>query len=80
MNTIFNGETTLNDTVYDYSGVWVRGGGKIAWRAVVRSTDVVCRPSGNFGDEVSDSDARAVVRELVKLSVEDALAQRAAAS
>ena len=76
MNTIFNGTITRDERVYDYSGVWTRRAGGIDWKAVVMNATVVCRPAGTVDEGLSDAEVRQVIRELVKISVEDAIAPR----
>jgi hypothetical protein len=72
MNTIFNGKITRSTIIYDYAGIWTRRSGGIDWKAVVRSSDVVCRPSGKLDETLTDHEVREVIRELVSLSVADA--------
>ena len=74
MNTIFSGSITRQELVYDYSGVWTRRPGGVDWKAVVMGATVVCRPSGTVDEGLDDVEVRQVIRELVKISVDDALA------
>ena len=77
MNNIFSGNITRDNAVYDYSGVWTRRSGGVDWKAVVRHADVVCRPSGTVDDGLSDAEVRKVIQELVRVGVDDALADPA---
>jgi hypothetical protein len=71
MNTIFNDTISRSAITYDYSGIWTRRMGGIAWKAIVRRSDVVCRPSGTLDDVLTDDQVRQVIRELVTLSIAD---------
>ena len=75
MNTLFNGIATRAKIRYDYSGVWTRRSGGIDWKAVVRNADVVCRPSGTLDDVLTDDEVRQAIRELVMISVADAIGE-----
>jgi hypothetical protein len=65
MNIIYNGSITRDGTIYDYSAVWTRRSGGIDWKAIVRNTDVVCRPSGILDDVLTDGQVRQVITQLV---------------
>jgi hypothetical protein len=69
MNIIYNGSITRDGTIYDYSAVWTRRSGGIAWKAIVRSADVVCRPSGVLDDILTDGQVRQVITQLVADSI-----------
>ena len=57
--------------IYDYSGVWSRGVRGVTWKAIVRSTDVVCTPSGEIVDEeVDDAEVERVIAALIELQIE----------
>ena len=69
MNIIYNGSITRDGTIYDYSAVWTRRSGGIAWKAIVRNSDVVCRPSGVLEDVLTDGQVRQVITQLVDDSI-----------
>ena len=69
MNTIFSGSIALGEVIYDYSGIYTRQAGMIVWKSVVRSADVVCRPSGTFDDALSDEQVVQVIRELIEQEI-----------
>jgi hypothetical protein len=75
MNTIFNGKITRDRLIFDYSGIWTRRSGGINWKAVVRNADVVCRPGGTLDDVLTDAEIRLAIRDLVVLSIADALGE-----
>lgn len=78
MNNIFSGSFTRDDLIYDYSGIWLRKVGCVEWKAVVMNEDVVCRPSGRVDDGLSEAEVLEVIRQLVEISVADALAEKSA--
>jgi hypothetical protein len=73
VNTIFSGRITHGEVICDYSGVWTRRSAGIDWKAIVRSSDVLCKPSGILDEELTDAQVREVIRELVRIEVEDRL-------
>jgi len=75
MNNVFTGGARRQERTYDYSGIWSRAAGRISWKAVVRSEDVVCRPSGSLDEELPNDDViLAVVKLLIESSLDDTLA------
>lgn len=73
MNQIFSGSLRKDDQIYDYSGIWSRKPGAVEWKSVVRNEDVVCRPSGQLDDALTDEEIVEAIRQLVEISVLDAL-------
>ena len=69
MNVIFDGQIARDEVVYDYVGIWTRRSGGLDWKAVVRNTGVVSRPSGTLDDALNDDQVREVIRELVDDSI-----------
>lgn len=76
MNVIFSDRVNRGGCTYDCSGVWTRGATGIAWKVVVRHTDVVCRPSGVIDDGLSDDEVRDVICQLVCDSISEAVSAR----
>src|SRR5215217_327270 len=69
MNIIYNGSIKRDGTIYDYSAVWTRRSAGIDWKAVVRNSDVVCRPSGILDDILTDGQVGQVITGLVSDSI-----------
>jgi hypothetical protein len=75
MNIIYNGSIERDGTIFDYSAVWTRRSGGIDWKAIVRSSGVVCRPSGVLDDVLTDGQVRQVITQLVSDSIASLIAQ-----
>jgi hypothetical protein len=76
VNIIFSGSCALDDTIYDYSGIYTRRSGGTDWKAVVLNSDVVCRPSGVIDDGLTDDQILEVIKQLIVQSIDDAEARR----
>jgi hypothetical protein len=71
VNIIFSGSCSLDDTIYDYSGIYTRRSGGTDWKAVVLNADVVCRPTGVIDDGLNEDEILEVIRHLIMQSIED---------
>ena len=60
--------------IYDYAGIWCRGGGEIAWKAVVRNAAEVCRPSGKIEAELADDKIMPLIAERIDSAIVEKLA------
>ena len=69
MNIIYTGSIKRDGIIYDYSAIWTRRSGGIDWKAIVRNSDVVCRPSGVLDDVLTDGQVRQVITQLVNDSI-----------
>ena len=76
MNTIYSGSFTKDGLVYDYCGIWKPLVTGVEWKAVVRNADVVCRPCGVLEDERMEEEILLIIRQLIELSVEEALERK----
>ena len=77
MNNIFSGRCRHEDVICDYVGIWAPTGHRVHWRAIVRSIDVVCRPSGTLQNASNDEDVLQAIKQLIDVSVIEALERRA---
>ena len=77
MNNIYSGTFTKRGLIYDYSGIWKPLPAGISWKAVVRNADVVCRPHGELQDVDSEQDILEAIRQLIEISVTEALDAKA---
>jgi hypothetical protein len=76
MNIIFTGGTTRLGRIYDYCGIWSRERGRTSWKAIVRHSDVLCRPFGLIEEELADGELLDVIRQQIESSITEALCQR----
>ena len=76
MNRVYCGSFTERGLIYDYSGIWTPLPAGVAWKAVVRNSDVVCRPSGRLDDACEETEILDTIRQRIKASVIEVIDRR----
>ena len=76
MNNIYSGSFTKRGLIYDYAGIWTPLPAGVAWKAVVRNSDVVCRPSGKLSGACTQAEILEIIRQRIESSVVEALDRR----
>ena len=76
MNNIYSGSFTKRGLIYDYSGIWKPLPAGVAWKAVVRNADVVCRPSGTVAGACTQAEILEIIRQRIESSVVEAIDRR----
>jgi hypothetical protein len=76
MNIIFSGGATRFGRIYDYCGFWSRERGRTSWKAIVRHSDVLCRPFGHIEEELGEAELLDVIREEIETSITEALCRK----